>query len=413
MYSCNKSRLEELLYEFSMFGKTSNNGVTRLCFSQEDVQARDYFRKFCEELGLDVVWDDMGNMYAKLDGKKDIPPIVIGSHLDSVEKGGRFDGVLGVLSGLEVVKTLIEHKEELIAPIVVMNFTNEEGARFDPAMMSSGVLANKFDKEKMLYSKDKDGVTFKEALEASGYVGKKSNRLKKALSYLELHIEQGPVLESEQLEIGVVEGVLGMVCYEITITGQSNHAGTTPMKLRKDPFFLATDLITEMRKKLDKIDDALVYTMGRVNETPNIHTVIPNKVVFTLEARHQDPAKIKEVEEVIFSLPEEQAGCSVSFEKLWSRDTVQFDESLCSLIQNACEEYSYTFKRMYSGAGHDAQFIASYIPSAMIFVPSVNGKSHCEEELTSFEDCVKGANVLLRTVLALQRNLSKQESKTM
>ena len=189
--------MKQSLNEFSSFGKTSNNGVTRLCFSQEDVQARDYFRKCCEELGLDVVWDDMGNMYAKLEGKKDIPPIVIGSHFDSVEKGGRFDGVLGVLTGLEVVKTLMEHKEELEAPIVVMNFTNEEGARFDPAMMSSGVLANKFDKEKMLYSKDKNGVTFKEALEASGYVGKESNRLKKALAYLELHIEQGPVLESE------------------------------------------------------------------------------------------------------------------------------------------------------------------------------------------------------------------------
>lgn len=408
MYTCNKSRLEATLNEFSLFGKTPNNGVTRLCFSQEDVQARDYFRKCCEEFELDVVWDDMGNMYAKLEGKKDIPPIVVGSHLDSVEKGGRFDGVLGVLTGLEVVKTLIDHKEELEAPIVIMNFTNEEGARFDPAMMSSGVLANKFDKEKMLQSRDKNGVAFKDALEASGYLGKESNRLKKALAYLELHIEQGPVLESEQLEIGVVEGVLGMVCYEITISGESNHAGTTPMNLRKDPFFLATDLITEMRKQLSEIDDELVYTMGRVNVTPNIHTVIPNKVVFTLEARHKDPAKIKEVEEVIFSLPEEQNGCSVSSEKLWSRDTVRFDESICAYVQNACEEYSYSFKRMYSGAGHDAQFIASYIPSAMIFVPSVNGKSHCEEELTSFEDCAKGANVLLRTILALQKIVLKK-----
>ncbi|WP_397538345.1 Zn-dependent hydrolase [Rummeliibacillus pycnus] len=413
MYTCNKSRLEGTLNEFSSFGKTPNNGVTRLCFSQEDVQARNYFRKCCEELGLDVVWDDMGNMYAKLEGKKDMPPIVIGSHLDSVEKGGRFDGVLGVLTGLEVVKTLIDHKQELDAPIVVMNFTNEEGARFDPAMMSSGVLANKFEKEKMLRSSDKNGVIFKDALEASGYVGDESNRLKKALAYLELHIEQGPVLESEELEIGVVEGVLGMVCYEITITGESNHAGTTPMKLRKDPFFLATDLITEMRKQLSDIDDELVFTMGRVNVTPNIHTVIPNKVVFTLEARHQDPRKIKEVEEVIFGLPEEENGCRVSFEKLWSRDTVEFDESICAHVQNACEEYSYSYKRMYSGAGHDAQFMASYIPSAMIFVPSVKGKSHCEEELTNFEDCAKGANVLLSTVLALQQKISKQELKTL
>ncbi len=413
MYTCDKSRLEGTVNEFSSFGSTPNNGVTRLCFSQEDIEVRNYFKNCCEELGLDVVWDDMGNMYATLAGKKDIPPIVIGSHLDSVEKGGRFDGVLGVLTGLEVVKTLIDHKEEQIAPIVVMNFTNEEGARFDPAMMSSGVLANKFEKEKMLQSTDKNGVTFKEALEASGFVGDKANRLKQASAYLELHIEQGPVLESEKLEIGVVEGVLGMVCYEITITGESNHAGTTPMKLRKDPFFLATDLISAMRRELSKIDDALVFTMGRVNVTPNIHTVIPDKVVFTLEARHQDPAKIKEVEEIIFGLPQEENGCKVSFEKLWSRDTVEFDETICQHIQNACEEYNYSSKRMYSGAGHDAQFMASYIPSAMIFVPSVNGKSHCEEELTSIEDCAKGANVLLRTVLALQKSISKQELKTL
>ncbi|MGX9134437.1 allantoate amidohydrolase [Rummeliibacillus sp. JY-2-4R] len=413
MYTCDKNRLEGTVNEFSSFGRTPNNGVTRLCFSQEDIEVRDYFKSCCEELGLEVVWDDMGNMYAKLEGKKDIPPIVIGSHLDSVEKGGRFDGVLGVLTGLEVVKTLIDNKEELHAPIVVMNFTNEEGARFDPAMMSSGVLANKFDKEKMLQSTDKNGVSFKEVLSASGFAGDEANRLKEASAYLELHIEQGPVLESENLEIGVVEGVLGMVCYEITITGESNHAGTTPMKLRKDPLFLATDLISSMRRELSRIDDALVYTMGRVNVTPNIHTVIPDKVVFTLEARHQDPAKIREVEEVIFGLPKEENGCQVSFEKLWSRDTVEFDEKICQYIQDACEEYNYSSKRMYSGAGHDAQFMASYLPSAMIFVPSVNGKSHCEEELTSFEDCAKGANVLLRTVLALQKRISKQKLKTL
>ncbi len=409
LFICNESRLKESIQMFSKFGQTTNGGVTRLSLSPEDVAARNYFCKCCEELGMDVTFDDMANIYATLPGKKELPPIVMGSHLDSVEKGGRFDGVLGVLTALEVVRTLREFEIEIEAPIVIVNFTNEEGARFDPAMMSSGVLAGKFDKEKMLHSKDKNGVAFLEALEGSGYQGDKENRLKEALAYLEVHIEQGPVLESKAIDIGVVEGVLGMVCYEITIIGESDHAGTTPMTMRKDPLFAATDIITSLRKKLASLDQDLVYTMGRMNVSPNIHTVIPNKVVFTLEARHQHPAIISKVEDFIHNLPSDIDGCELLFEKLWSRDTVVFESDICQSIEDSCEKYGYTSHRMYSGAGHDAQFMASYIPSAMIFVPSVNGKSHCEEELTSFKDCANGANVLLQTVLSLQEKLVKEK----
>lgn len=406
---CNESRLKDSIQIFSKFGQTKNGGVTRLSLSPEDVAARNYFCTCCEELGMNVTFDDMANIYATLPGKKELPPIVMGSHLDSVEKGGRFDGVLGVLTALEVIRTLRELKAEIEAPIVIMNFTNEEGARFDPAMMSSGVLAEKFDKEKMLHSKDKNGVTFLEALDASGYKGDKENRLREALAYLELHIEQGPVLESKAIDIGVVEGVLGMVCYEITIIGESDHAGTTPMTMRKDPLFAATDIITSIRKSLASLDQDLVYTMGRMNVSPNIHTVIPNKVVFTLEARHQDSEVISKVEDVIHNLPTDIDGCELSFEKLWSRDTVVFESDICKSIEDSCEKYGYSSHRMYSGAGHDAQFMASYIPSAMIFVPSVNGKSHCEEELTSFKDCANGANVLLQTVLSLQEKLANEK----
>lgn len=406
---CNESRLEETIQMFSQFGRTENGGVSRLSLSPEDVVARNYFCKCCEELEMDVTFDDMANIYATLPGKKELPPIVMGSHLDSVEKGGRFDGVLGVLTALEVVRTLRDFEVEIEAPIVIMNFTNEEGARFDPAMMSSGVLAQKFDKEKMLDSKDKNGVTFSDALEASGYKGEQKNRLKEAMAYVELHIEQGPVLERKAIDIGVVEGVLGMVCYEITITGESDHAGTTPMEMRKDPLFAATDIITAARKKLASLDQDLVYTMGRMNVSPNIHTVIPNKVVFTLEARHQDSEIISKVEDIIHNLSTEIDGCELSFEKLWSRDTVVFESEICQSVEEACKKYGYSSHRMYSGAGHDAQFMASYIPSAMIFVPSVNGKSHCEEELTSYKDCANGANVLLQTVLSLQGKLAKEK----
>ena len=402
MYKCDKARLTETIQEFSRFGATENDGVTRLSLSEEDVAARDYFKQCCEQLGLEVKIDDMANMYATLKGKSDVPPIMMGSHLDSVVKGGRFDGVLGVITALEAVRTIIDNHIELEIPLTIVNFTNEEGARFDPAMMSSGVITNKFDKDKMLQSTDKNGVTFKEALQQSGYEGSIDNRLKKASAFVELHIEQGPILEAEQVEIGVVEGVLGMCCYEVKVSGESDHAGTTPMTMRKDPLFLATKLISSLIDQFSAIDEELVYTIGRVNVTPNIHTVIPNKVVFTIDARHKDPVKIQQVEQIIQSLPSEQDGCFVESEKLWGRDTVIFDAEICSQIEQASEAFGYSSKRLYSGAGHDAQFIASVAPTAMIFVPSINGKSHCEEEETPYEDCAKGTDVLIQTVLSLQ-----------
>ncbi|ULT58917.1 Zn-dependent hydrolase [Neobacillus drentensis] len=395
-------RLQSTLEQFANFGRTENNGVTRLALSEEDRLARDYFISCCKKLGMMVEIDDMGNIYATLAGIEDMPPLVIGSHLDSVKKGGRFDGVLGVVAGLEVARALVENNVKPQIPLVIADITNEEGARFEPSMMASGVLSGKFDKAAMHQKKDVDGITFKDALQSIGYVGKEESRLKKAAAFLELHIEQGPILERESFSIGVVECVLGMVCYEITVTGESDHAGTTPMDMRKDALFAANNLITEARQKLGAVDKDLVFTMGRMNVLPNIHTVIPNKVVFSLEARHKDPAVIQRVEEIIVGLTQSTAneGCDIQTEKLWDRSTVLFDDDLCDLLENAAKSLNYSYKRMDSGAGHDAQFLASYIPTAMIFVPSINGKSHCEEELTTWEDCAKGVNVLLETVLS-------------
>ncbi|HZG70190.1 MAG TPA: Zn-dependent hydrolase [Chondromyces sp.] len=397
-------RLRATLEQFASFGATENNGVTRLSLSDEDRLARDYFLSCCEELGLSTKIDDMGNMYATLEGTENKPPIVIGSHLDSVKKGGRFDGVLGVVAGLEIVRTLVEHKIKPRIPITIVNFTNEEGARFEPSMMASGVLSGKFEKSVMLQKKDVDGITFNEALHSIGYAGKEENRLQEAHAFLELHIEQGPILERESLSIGVVECVLGMVCYELEITGESDHAGTTPMSMRKDALFAANNLITEARNKLSTLDRDLVFTMGRMNVFPNIHTVIPNKVIFSLEARHKNPETIRQVEEIIQRLTQSSAneGCEVKATKLWGRDTVWFDQAVCDSLEKAANTLGYSYKRMVSGAGHDAQFIASYIPSAMVFVPSINGKSHSEDELTTWEDCEKGVNVILEAVLSLQ-----------
>jgi len=399
----NGERLKQELERFADFGRTENNGVTRLSLSEEDIRVREYFRACCEELGLLVKVDDMGCMYATLEGTENKPPILIGSHLDTVKKGGRFDGVLGVVTGLEVVRTIIENNITPRIPITIVNFTNEEGARFEPSMMASGVLSGKFDKSVMLKKIDTEGVTFEEALRGSGYDGEVDNRLKEAAAFLEMHIEQGPILEKEAFSIGVVECVVGMACYEIEVTGESDHAGTTPMNMRKDALFATNNLINEIRRHLSTLDNELVFTIGRVNVYPSIHTVIPNKVVFTLEARHKDMEIVNTVKDFIQSLPHlgVNEGCEIKTTKLWERDTVWFEPEICKLLEQSAESLGYSNKRMVSGAGHDAQFIASYVPTAMLFVPSINGKSHCEEELTSWEDCEKGVNVILDTVLTL------------
>lgn len=400
----NGERLKNTLERFAEYGRTPNNGVTRLALSEEDRLARDYFCSCCRDLGMDIKIDDLGCIYATLEGLEDKPPVVIGSHMDSVKKGGRFDGILGVVAGLELVRMLVEHNIKPKVPIMIVNFTNEEGARFEPSMMASGILSGKFQKDVMMKKTDVDGVTFEQALRSCGYEGDRSNRLTEASAFVELHIEQGPILEREAKSIGVVECVLGMVCYEIEITGESDHAGTTPMDMRKDALFATNNLIAEARHELGRLDSNLVYTMGRMNVLPNIHTVIPNKVIFSLEARHTDEDVIASVEKIIQSLPDQAElleGCEVRVTKLWGRDTVWFDKTVCDEVEESVRSLGYSYKRMVSGAGHDAQFLASYIPTAMIFIPSVNGKSHCEEEFTPWEECEKGVNVLLETVIKL------------
>ncbi|BAD66316.1 Zn-dependent hydrolase [Shouchella clausii] len=405
----NHERLKQTLQTFAAFGATGNNGVTRLALSEEDQQARAYLRQQCEALGLVVTTDDLGNMYSVIPGKqRDVPPVYLGSHLDTVKKGGRFDGVLGVAGALEVLRTVVEHKLELNVPLGLINFTNEEGARFEPSMMASGILAGKFSKDAMLQSTDQDGVSFGEALAASGFAGSAHHRLTDASAFLELHIEQGPVLEAEKQTIGAVECVVGMVCYEIEICGKSNHAGTTPQRMRHDALTAANACMTAFHEKLAPLDDTLVYTIGRFNVFPNIHTVIPGRAVFTLEARHQDEAVLAAVETVI----QEVAGaCSLPCQatKRWSRETVWFNNSLVAQVEESAKALGYPCKRMVSGAGHDAQFISSLVPTAMIFVPSRGGISHAEEEWTSWEDCEKGVNVLLET--ALKRTMHEEAIK--
>lgn len=407
MISCSLERMDEKIKTFSKFGDTGNGGITRFSLSPEAIAARAEFENRMRALGATIVTDDMANMYATISGTENLPGIIMGSHLDSVKQGGNFDGVIGVLTAMEAVETIVKEKIPHRHPITVMVWTNEEGARFEPAMMSSGVICGKFDKETILSSEAKDlpGYSFGEALEKSGYLGSKSNRMSPAQysALIELHIEQGPVLENEGYDIGVVEGVCGMINYEFTFIGQAGHAGTTPMKYRKDALYAAVKTIQYLHDALDELDSRLVYTTGKISAHPNIHTIIPDEVKFTLDARHQNPDVIKQVLDIIKRIPSEVEKCKVSYAEAWSRKTVVFTSELVDCVEKSAQEYGYKSKRMYSGPGHDAQYVIDVIPSSMIFIPSIGGHSHCELEYTPVESCLKGANVLMKTLLYIDQ----------
>ncbi len=409
MVSCSFDRLDDKIKTFSKFGDTGKGGITRFSLSPEALQARAEFQKRMEAIGATVVTDDMANMYATIPGTKDLPAIAAGSHLDSVMQGGNYDGVLGVLSAMEALETIVKEKIPHKHPLTAVVWTNEEGARFEPAMMSSGVVCNKFGKDKMLASvaKDDPTLTFGSALAKSGYAGDEKYRLspEKYCAMLELHIEQGPVLEAEGFDIGVVEGVCGMINYEFTFIGQADHAGTTPMKYRKDALYAAVKTIQYLHDELDELDPALVYTTGKISAHPNIHTIIPDEVKFTLDARHYNPEVLQQVLEIIKKIPVEVVKCKARYEEAWSRKSVAFSKELVDMVEKGAQKYGYSAKRMHSGPGHDAQYVADIIPTAMIFVPSEEGHSHCELEYTTTEACLKGVNVLFQALLSMDREL--------
>ncbi len=407
MSLCSLVRMDDKIKTFSKFGDTGKGGITRFSLSPEALTARAEFKKRMEAIGAIVVTDDMANMYATIQGTEDLPAILAGSHLDSVRQGGNYDGVLGVLTAMEAAEAIVKEEIPHRHPITVVVWTNEEGARFEPAMMSSGVICGKFDKAAMLASVAKDipGYTFGEALDASGYKGDTANRMSadKCMALVELHIEQGPVLDSEGVDIGVVEGVCGMINYEFTFIGQADHAGTTPMKYRKDALYAAVKTIQYLHDELDKLDSRLVYTTGKISAHPNIHTIIPDEVKFTLDARHHNPEVIKQVLDIIKKIPSEVEKCKASYEEAWSRKSVAYTSRLVDYVEESAEELGYTSRRIYSGPGHDAQYVIDIIPTTMIFVPSIEGHSHCELEYTPTEKCLKGANVLLKTLLHIDR----------
>lgn len=391
---------------FRQYGLQEDGSLIRYALSDDENLARAEFVKRMEAIGASIEMDDMANMYATLPGSDpSAKRLSMGSHVDSVKNGGHFDGILGVIAAMEVLETIanegIEHKH----PVTAMIFTNEEGSLYQPAMMASGVVFDFFDEATMLNSKsviDKT-TSFGDALKKSPYTGSAENRMSPELyeGFLELHVEQGPILEEAQKDIGVVTCVLGMVNYRIRTYGQSDHAGTTPMKNRKDALYAASKLIQYLHDELDKLDSDLVYTTGEIICHPCVHTVIPDYVDFCIDSRHESKEVIDQVVSIIKNIPKEIVGCTTSYELAWGRETKYFDETLVGYVKESAEELGFSNMLINSGAGHDAQYVASQIPTTMVFSPSKDGHSHCNEEYTTIEQCTAGASVMLNTILKM------------
>jgi N-carbamoyl-L-amino-acid hydrolase len=396
--------MEDKIATFSTFGDAGHGGITRYSLSPEAHQARDEFVKRMIAIGAGIETDDMANVYATLPGSEPgLKRIVMASHVDSVKNGGNYDGILGVMTAMEVLETIQADHLPHRHPITAMIWTNEEGSLYPPALMSSGVVCGKFDKDKMLASRSilEPDRTFREALSASPYLGEAKHRLSadRYMAMFECHIEQGPILEAAGKDIGVVTCVLGMVNYRIRTYGQADHAGTTPMSFRQDALLAAAQVLLYLHKELDRLDPALVYTTGEIKCHPCVHTVIPDEVDFSFDARHEDPEVIKQVVAVIKSIPTEMAKCRTTYELAWARDTKYFDKELVGFVKESADELKISNQYINSGAGHDAQFVSYLMPTTMIFVPSKDGHSHCEPEYTSPEQCTQGASVMLNAVL--------------
>ena len=408
----NGDRLWGELMETGAIGATSKGGLCRLTLSEADRQVRDWFKARAEALGCEVTVDDMGVMFARRAGQQPgLAPIVIGSHLDTQPTGGKFDGVLGVLGALEALQTMVEANYQSFAPIEVVNWTNEEGSRFAPAMLSSGVFAGVFEPQWALTRTDRSGVAFGDALEAIGYRGTARCGAHPLSAYFELHIEQGPVLEAEGCDIGVVTGVQGMRWYEALFIGQDAHTGATPMRLRKNALVGAARLIERVDAMAWAHSPEAVATVGSLEVTPNSPNVVPGRTRLTVDVRHPEAAVLEAMEQQLLAAVEEVSavlGLEGTVQKIRDQPRVRFDPECVEVVGEAAAARGFSARALVSGAGHDAAYVARVAPTAMIFVPCREGVSHNETEFSSKEQCAAGAQVLMEAVLRYDQRLAER-----
>jgi N-carbamoyl-L-amino-acid hydrolase len=399
-----RKRLEQSIEALGKIGETPRGGLTRLALTDEDRRARDQMVAWMREAGLRVSVDQMGNIFGERAGTAPLPPVMIGSHVDSVPTGGKYDGQLGVLCGLEVIRTLNDHAVRTRHPVTLVIFTNEEGARFQPAMIASGVMAGKIALEDAYNARDRDGVRLVEALERIGYLGSEPCVPRPFRAYLELHIEQGPILEEQGLDVGVVEGIVAISWSRLTIHGVQDHAGPTPMRVRRDALVAAAEVVTGVRRVAREIGGDLVTTVGALEVAPNIVNAIPGRVRMSIDMRDPKTETLERARAMVDRLVREaceRERVDGTLEHYWRVPYTAFDRQVVDTVERAARAAGARWRRMISGAGHDAQYMAAIGPAGMIFVPSRNGRSHCEEEFTPMESVEPGAQTLLLAALEL------------
>ncbi len=398
----NIDRLISRIEGLAEIGAIAGGGVCRMALTDEDRQGRDLVVKWMHELDLEVTVDQIGNVVGIRPGQESGRPVMTGSHIDTVASGGRYDGNLGVLAGLEVIETLNDSNIITRKPIGVGFFTNEEGSRFAPDMMGSGVHQGAFELKSMLDVLDIDGERVGDELEKIGYAGDTSTGDFRADSFFELHVEQGPILELEGYEIGAVEGVQGISWNEYRIGGTANHAGTTPMRLRHDAGYVAAAISMEVRRLAKEMGGDQIGTVGVTKLNPGLINVIAKEALITIDMRNTDEQKLQEAERSIGSFIEQickAEGVTYSSRTLARFEPVSFDKQMVSLVSETASALGFRVKSMPSGAGHDAQMFAPNCPTAMIFVPSQNGISHNVAEYTEPKHLQAGADVLLQILL--------------
>ena len=403
-------RLWASIMETAAIGATPRGGLCRLSLSDADREVRDWFRTRCQAADCTVRVDSMGNIFARRAGRDPaLPPIAVGSHLDTQPTGGRFDGILGVLAGLEVVRTLNDHRVQTHAALEVIDWTNEEGSRFAPAMLCSGVFAGVFTSDYANSREDRAGVRFDAELARIGYRGEVPCGSHRLGAHFELHIEQGPVLENEAKTIGVVTGIQGINWYEVTIRGNEAHAGTTPMRLRRDALLGASRLVEAVnRVALAHAPDA-VGTVGLIESRPNSRNTVPGSVFMTVDLRNPDNAVVEQMEIEVRAQAERiasESGLVLDMRCVWNSPAVRYDAGCIDAVRRAAAAAGYPHRDIVSGAGHDSGYISRVAPTSMVFIPCATGLSHNEEESATLADVAAGANVLLRAVLDTDRRLA-------
>ncbi len=399
-----RHRLWASLMEMAKIGATPKGGVRRLALDDDDWAARDLLVQWCREAGCTVRIDKMGNIFARRRGRDDSqPPVMAGSHLDSQPTGGKFDGALGVLAALEVIRSLNDLGIETDNPVELVCWTNEEGSRFAPAMLSSGVFAGMFTLAQGLSTADEAGVTVGEELKRIGYAGPEEVGGFPIDSYFELHIEQGPILEREGMDVGVVTGAVGQRWYDVTLTGQESHAGPTPMDARRDALLGACEVIDAVHRCAVEIGPDARATVGHMRVYPNSRNVVPGRVNFSVDLRHPDDAELARMDsalsEICLKVLRERH-LELGLNQLFHFPPVAFDPRCVDLVRDAAARGGFSVRDIVSGAGHDAVYMARVAPSAMIFVPCEGGVSHNEAENMKLEEASAGCQVLFNAVTA-------------